>query len=108
MKQTAQSQWKIYITYDSTNKNCQASDLEFVEIEHPTDDNRKPILNYSITCDHNSSEPLYYEEYPGSIGDVSQLQQMLEKEKGYVFRIKKAAISINGSFSISHSIYFLS
>ena len=26
---------KIYISYDSTNKNCQAGDLEFVECELP-------------------------------------------------------------------------
>ena len=29
---------KIYISYDSTNKNCQAGDLECVEIGHPKDD----------------------------------------------------------------------
>ena len=27
--------------------------------------------------------PLFYESYPGSIVDVSQLQYMLEKAKGY-------------------------
>lgn len=77
---------KIYISYDSTNKNCQAGDLEYVEIRHPKDDNVKPVLNYSIVYDHNNSEPLYYEEYPGSIVDVSQLQQMLLKAKGYGYR----------------------
>lgn len=34
---------KIYISYDSTNKNCQAGDLECVEIGHPKDDNGKPV-----------------------------------------------------------------
>ena len=77
---------KIYITYDSTNKNCQAGDLECVETGHPKDDNGKTVLNYSIAYDHNNSEPLYYEEYPGSIVDVSQLQQMLLKAKGYGYR----------------------
>ena len=62
---------KIYITYDSTNKNCQVGDLECVEIGHPKDDDGKPVLNYSTAYDHNNSEPLYYEEYPGSIVDVS-------------------------------------
>ena len=70
----------------STNKNCQAGDLECVEIGHPKDDNGKPVLNYSIAYDHNNSEPLYYEEYPGSIVDVSQLQIMLLKAKGYGYR----------------------
>ena len=53
---------------------------------HPKDDNGKPVLNYSIAYDHNNSEPLYYEKYPGSIVDVSQLQQMLLKAKGYGYR----------------------
>ncbi len=39
---------KIYITYDTTDKNCQADDLECVEVWHPKDDDGKPILNYSI------------------------------------------------------------
>ena len=70
---------KIYISYDSTNKNCQAGELDFVEYGHAKDDKGLPVLNYSIAYDHNNSEPLFYEEYPGSIVDISQLQLMLEK-----------------------------
>ncbi len=77
---------KIYITYDSTNKNCQAGDVDFVEIGHAKDDQNKPILNYSIAYDRNNREPLFYEMYPGSIVDVSQLQYMLEKTAGYGYR----------------------
>jgi len=36
--------------------------------------------------DLNNSVPLFYEEYPGSINDVSQLQIMLEKAKGYGYK----------------------
>lgn len=36
--------------------------------------------------DLNNSEPLMYEKYPGSINDVSQLQFMVEKVKGYGYR----------------------
>jgi len=77
---------KIYISYDSTNKNCQAGDVEFVEFGHAKDDQNKPILNYSIAYDKNNREPLFYEMYPGSIVDVSQLQYMLEKTEGYGYR----------------------
>lgn len=77
---------KIYISYDSTNKNCQAGDVEFAEIGHAKDDKNKPVLNYSIAYDKNNSEPLFYEMYPGSIVDVSQLQYMLEKTAGYGYR----------------------
>lgn len=77
---------KIYISYDSTNKNCQAGDVDFVEIGHAKDDQNKPVLNYSIAYDRNNREPLFYEMYPGSIVDVSQLQYMLEKAEGYGYR----------------------
>jgi len=77
---------KIYISYDSTNKNCQAGELEIVEYGKAKDDMRLPIFNYSIAFDQNNEEPLFYEEYPGSIVDVSQLRYMLEKAEGYGYR----------------------
>ena len=41
------------------------------------------MFNYSIAYNNTNSVPLFYEEYPGSITDVSQLQIMLEKARGY-------------------------
>ena len=77
---------KIYISYDSTNKNCQAGDIDFVEYGHPKDNAGAPVLNYSIAYDRSNSVPLFYEEYPGSIVDISQLQLMLEKANGYGYK----------------------
>jgi transposase len=77
---------KIYISYDSTNKNCQAGDIEMVEYGHAKTDLGLPVFGYSIAYDTNNREPLFYEDYPGSIVDVSQLQFMLEKAKGYGYR----------------------
>lgn len=74
---------KIYISYDATNKNCQAGDIEMVEFGKAKDDLSKPVFNYSIAYDRTNREPLFYEEYPGSIVDVSQLQFMLEKARAY-------------------------
>lgn len=76
----------IYISYDSTNKNCQAGDIEIAEFGHAKDDKGLPIYNVSIAYDTHNREPLFYEEYPGSIVDVSQLQYMLNKAKGYGYR----------------------
>ena len=73
---------RIYVSYDSTNKSCQAGDIEIAEFGHSKDGQDKPIFNYAVAYDRNNSEPLFYEEYPGSIVDVSQLQYMLEKAKG--------------------------
>ena len=77
---------KIYISYDSTNKNCQAGDIRLVEFGHPKDDKGLPIFNYSIAYDTENKEPLFYEQYPGSIVDISQLQFMLEKANGYGYK----------------------
>jgi transposase len=77
---------KVYISYDSTNKNCQAGDIEMVEFGHAKKDVGLPVFNYSIAYDTQNREPLFYEEYPGSIVDVSQLQFMLEKAKGFGYR----------------------
>ena len=77
---------RIYVSYDSTNKNCQAGDIDMVEYGHAKDNRSRPVFNYSIAFDQNNREPLFYEEYPGSIVDVSQLQYMLSKAEGYGYR----------------------
>ena len=77
---------KIYISYDSTNKNCQAGDIDLAEFGHAKDDKGLPIINYSIAYDSNNREPLFYETYPGSIVDISQLQMMLDKAVAYGYK----------------------
>lgn len=42
---------KIYISYDSTNKNCQAGDIRLAEFGHAKDGKGLPVLNYSIAYD---------------------------------------------------------
>lgn len=77
---------RIYISYDSTNKNCQAGDIGMVEFGHAKDDKGLPVFNYALAYDRTNRIPLFYEEYPGSIVDVSQLQFMLQKAKSYGYR----------------------
>jgi len=77
---------RIYFSYDSTNKNCQAGDIEMVEFGKAKADSRLPIFNYAIAYDPKNREPLFYETYPGSINDVSQLQFMIGKAKGYGYK----------------------
>ena len=89
---------KIYISYDSTNKNCQAGDVEIVEYGHPKTDCGLPIFNYAIAYDNTNREPLFYEKYPGSINDVSQMQMMLDKAAGYGYK-KVGFILDRGYFS---------
>ena len=77
---------KIYISYDSTNKNSQAGDVEIVEYGKPKVDIGFPVFNYAVGYDVNNREPLFYEKYPGSIVDISQLKLMLNKAQGYGYK----------------------
>ena len=74
---------KIDISYDSTNKISQAGDIDIVELGHAKEQIETEIFNYSIAYDRTNSEPLFYEAYPGSIVDISQLQYTLKKAKSY-------------------------
>lgn len=96
---------KIYISYDSTNKNSQAGEIDMVEFGHPKDDQGKEIFNYSIAYDRNNREPLFYEAYPGSIVDISQLQYTLEKAKGYGY--KKAGFILDRGYFDKDNIRFM-
>lgn len=77
---------KIYVSYDSTNKICQAGEIDLAENGHSKEGSEDPIFNYSVAFDRDSKEPLFYEAYPGSIVDVSQLQFMLDKADGYGYK----------------------
>ncbi|MEF2954433.1 MAG: transposase [Blautia sp.] len=96
---------KIYISYDSTNKNCQAGDIDFVEYGHPKEDTGAPVINYSVAYDRNNAKPLYYEDYPGSIVDVSQLQYMLEKAGGYGY--KKVGFILDRGYFSKENIHYM-
>ena len=74
---------RIYISYDSTNKKSQAGEIDMVELGHAKEGVEEDIFNYVIAYDRNNREPLFYESYPGSIVDVSQLQHTLKKAKSY-------------------------
>jgi transposase len=77
---------------------CQAGDIEIVEYGHPKTDCGLPVFNYAVAYDTNNREPLFYEKYPGSINDVSQLQLMLDKASGYGYK-KIGFILDRGYFS---------
>ncbi len=77
---------KIYISYDSTNKKCQAGDLRIVEKGHSKEGVETEIFNYAIAFDTKNREPLFYEIYPGSINDMSQLECMVDKATGYGYK----------------------
>ena len=76
---------RIYVSYDSTNKNSEAGEIDLVEFGKAKDDKGLPVFNLSIAMDKTNRVPLFYEEYPGSVTDVSQFTFMVDKvmEYGY-------------------------
>lgn len=77
---------RIYISYDSTNKNCQAGDIDFVEFGKAKVDVQLPIVNIGLAYDNSNQIPLFYELYPGSINDVSQFRFFVDKALSYNYR----------------------
>jgi transposase len=89
---------RIYISYDSSNKNCQAGDIDLIEYGKPKDNKGVPIFNIAIAYDKTNRVPLFYEDYPGSITDVSQFTYMVDKVGDYGYK-KIGFILDRGYFS---------
>ena len=89
---------RIYVSYDSTNKNSEAGDIDIVEFGKAKDDKGLPVFNLSIAMDKTNRVPLFYEEYPGSVTDVSQFSCMVDKVMEYGYK-KIGFILDRGYFS---------
>ena len=62
------------------HKNSEAGDIDIVEFGKAKDDKGFPVFNLSIAMDKTNWIPLFYEvyeEYPGSVTDVSQFTFIL-------------------------------
>ena len=96
---------RIYVSYDSTSKRCEAGDLRIVEKGHSKDNEETNIFNYAIAYDTKNREPLFYELYPGSINDISQLQCTIDKAKGYGY--KKIGFVLDRGYFSKENVYYL-
>ena len=76
----------IYVSYDSTNKNCQAGDIDLLEFGHSKVDIGTPIFNLGVAFDNTNRVPLFYELYPGSVNDCSQFKFLVDKALAYNYR----------------------
>jgi transposase len=59
----------IYISYDSTNINTSAENMDMAEFGHAKDDPDLPQVNISYAVDQKDGTPLFYELYAGSVID---------------------------------------
>lgn len=65
----------IYISYDSTNMNCVAGNLELAEYGHAKDNPDLPQVNMSLGYNQTGNKPLFYSLYPGSIIDNTECEK---------------------------------
>jgi len=96
---------RMYISYDSTNINNTGKGIEYSEFGNAKDDDTKPQINFSYAVDHSDATPLFYELYPGSIIDNSQVKYMVNKGKNYGYK-KVGVILDRGYFSSENIRYF--
>ena len=96
---------KIYISYDSTSKRCEAGDLRIVEMGHSKENTEANIFNYAIAYDTANREPLFYELYPGSINDISQFECTVDKAVSYGY--KKIGFVLDRGYFSKDNIYYL-
>ena len=64
-----------------------------------------PVFNYAVAYDTNNREPLFYEQYPGSIVDISQMQFMLEKAREY--RYKRVGFILDWGYFSKENIRYM-
>lgn len=96
---------KIYISYDSTNKDCDSGAVNIAEHGHPKDKSGKAVFNYAIGYNTKSREPLFYEAYPGSIVDVSQLTLMAQRVLSYGYN--RVGFIIDRGYFSEKNLHFL-
>lgn len=96
---------KVYISYDSTNKKCQAGDIDVVEVGHLKEDVTDVMFNYAIAYNIVTCQPIFFEKYPGSIVDVSQLQMMIGKVEGYGY--KNAGFILDRGYFCKENLNFM-
>lgn len=65
----------IYISYDSTNMNCVAGNLELAEYGHAKDNPNLLQVNMSLGYNQTGNRPLFYSLYPGSIIDNTECEK---------------------------------
>ncbi len=70
---------KSGIYFDITSISSYSTNIDFVEWGYNRDHENLPQINMGIVCTKQSELPLFYQIYPGSISDVSTLNNCLKR-----------------------------
>ena len=69
---------KSGIYFDITSISSYATNIDFIEWGYNRDKEKLPQINMGLVCSEDSELPIYYKIYPGSISDVSTLENCLK------------------------------
>ncbi len=76
----------LYINYDSTNMNTNSKGIELAEYGHAKKDKGTPQVNISYASSLKDSTPLFYDIYPGSIIDNTEIKDSVNKIVSYGYK----------------------
>ena len=76
----------VYVSYDSTNFSTRNDYDGLSEFGYAKDDDELPQVNLAYVTAQTNGRPLYYELYPGSIHDSSEVRYMMKAIKGYGYK----------------------
>ncbi len=96
---------RIYVSYDSSNRHTKAGEIEEAEYGKAKDGLKEPIINQGTAYDCDNREPLFYESYPGSIVDISMLEYMVQKAKGYGY--KNISFILDRGYFSRENLFFM-
>ncbi len=84
------------VYFDITSISSYSTNIDFVEWGYNRDHDNLPQVNMGIVCTKESELPLYYQVYPGSISDVSTLDNFLKRLE--LFGIKEVILVLDRGF----------
>lgn len=76
---------KIIISLDSTSINTSTSNVDLAEYGHSKGNECLPQINICYAINQDTGLPLFYDIYPGSINDQTQLELIVAKAHAYGF-----------------------
>jgi transposase len=94
-----------YIVYDVTSISTYSQNILNAEFGYNRDEENLPQINFGMFYAKNSGLPIYYNEYQGSINDVSDLQFMLENTT--YLGIKKVDFVLDKGFASEDNFKYM-
>jgi hypothetical protein len=94
-----------YLIYDVTSISTHSKNISEVERGHNSDEESLAQINYGMFYGHSSRLPVYYDEYQGSIPDVSTLPFILNQTTN--LGIKNVSLVLDRGFLSEHNLHYL-